>query len=137
MLAVALVAILGSLASSAYGSYRDRVRTKAAVDEIAAISMAIDQYEADRGMFPPDLAAIGRGGLQDPWGRAYVYRDLSIASNRGAARKDHSLVPLNSDYDLFSKGPDGMSASPLTAQSSKDDILRANNGRYIGRGQDY
>jgi len=47
-------------------------------------------------------------------------------------RKDHNLVPVNSDFDLFSKGKDGQSKSPFTAKASRDDIVRANNGRYIG-----
>ncbi len=42
------------------------------------------------------------------------------------------MVPINSDYDLYSKGPDGASQGPLTAKASRDDIIRANNGRFIG-----
>jgi general secretion pathway protein G len=57
---------------------------------------------------------------------------LTTPAAKGQARKDHSLVPLNSDYDLYSTGPDGATASPLTAQASRDDILRANNGRFVG-----
>ena len=99
--------------------------------------MVIDQYYADNNAFPADLAAIGRGGLRDPWGNAYAYLDLSTAKGKGKARKDHSLVPLNSDYDLYSKGPDGKSSSPLTAKASRDDIVRANNGRFIGPASTY
>ena len=50
----------------------------------------------------------------------------------GHRRKDHSLVPVNSDYDLYSMGPDGDSQAPFTAQASRDDIVRASNGGYIG-----
>jgi general secretion pathway protein G len=50
----------------------------------------------------------------------------------GKARKDKFLVPINSDYDLYSDGQDGQSASPLTAKASQDDIVRAANGRYVG-----
>jgi general secretion pathway protein G len=46
-------------------------------------------------------------------------------------------VPLNSDYDLYSSGPDGESRSPLTAAPSRDDIVRANNGGYIGLAGEY
>ena len=52
-------------------------------------------------------------------------------------RKDHNLVPLNTDFDLYSMGPDGESASPLTAKASRDDIIRANNGSYIGTATNY
>jgi general secretion pathway protein G len=34
-------------------------------------------------------------------------------------------------------GPDGDSRRPLTAQKSRDDIIRANDGAFIGIAQDY
>lgn len=55
----------------------------------------------------------------------------------GKKRKDKSLHPLNTDYDLYSMGPDGRSVSPLTAKASRDDIIRANNGGFIGVAEDY
>jgi general secretion pathway protein G len=48
------------------------------------------------------------------------------------ARKDRFLVPINSTYDLYSMGADGKSVLPLTAKHSHDDIIRANDGTYIG-----
>ncbi len=52
-------------------------------------------------------------------------------------RKDRFLVPLNSDFDLYSKGPDRKSVPPLTAEASRDDIIRANDGGYIGLASEY
>jgi general secretion pathway protein G len=52
-------------------------------------------------------------------------------------RKDRSLHPLNTDFDLYSLGADGRSVAPLTAKQSHDDIIRANNGGYYGYGEDY
>lgn len=52
-------------------------------------------------------------------------------------RKDHNLHPINSDYDLYSMGKDGKSVSPLTGGPSRDDIVRANNGRFVGKAADY
>ena len=46
--------------------------------------------------------------------------------------KDRFLVPINSDFDLYSMGKDGKSQMPLTAKDSRDDIIRANDGAYIG-----
>jgi general secretion pathway protein G len=34
-------------------------------------------------------------------------------------------------------GKDGKSQSPLTAKASRDDIIRANNGQYVGLAADY
>ena len=52
-------------------------------------------------------------------------------------RKDRFLVPINSDYDLYSKGADGESVAPLTAAKSQDDIVRANDGEYLGLASRY
>ena len=56
---------------------------------------------------------------------------------RSQLRKDHELVPLNSDFDLYSLGPDGISALALPAAPSQDDVVRAANGAYIGLGANY
>jgi general secretion pathway protein G len=34
-------------------------------------------------------------------------------------------------------GPDGASVGPLTASASRDDIVRANNGRFVGTAASY
>ena len=55
----------------------------------------------------------------------------------GKVRRDHFLVPVNTDFDLYSLGEDGKSQSPFTARDSRDDIVRANNGGYVGLVSDY
>ena len=100
------------------------------------------------------------GNLLDPWGRPYQYLRLANPSDngkgdgkdndkdkgkgkdmdpkeKGKPRKDHFLVPINSDFDLYSLGPDGESRAPLTAKHSRDDIIRANNGGYFGPASEY
>ena len=42
------------------------------------------------------------------------------------------MVPINEFFDLYSMGADGKSVSPLTAQASHDDIIRAYDGQYVG-----
>lgn len=55
----------------------------------------------------------------------------------GQMRRDHFLVPVNTDFDLYSLGKDGRSQSPFTAADSQDDIVRANNGLYVGLVSEY
>ena len=74
--------------------------------------------------------------LLDPWGNSYQYLNLNGAPI-GQVRKDQALVPINSDYDLYSMGPDGSSVAPLTAAMSRDDIVRGNDGSFIGVAEDY
>ncbi len=58
-------------------------------------------------------------------------------SNTGEARKDGNLVPINTNFDLYSMGKDGKSKPPLRAKDSLDDIIYANDGDYIGLASDY
>lgn len=135
--ALGLIAVLTALAVPLYGGWQNRIKVQKAQDDIIAMSMVIDTFLQDNGRLPNDLAEIGRNGITDPWGNGYAYLDLTTTSGKGSARKDHALVPLNTDYDLYSKGPDGATAGPLTAKASRDDILRANNGRFVGPADRY
>jgi general secretion pathway protein G len=36
------------------------------------------------------------------------------------------------NFDLYSMGPDGDSKAAFTARASRDDIVRASNGSFIG-----
>lgn len=53
------------------------------------------------------------------------------------ARKDRFQVPINSDFDLYSMGPDGQSKPPLNTPVSRDDILRANDGAFYGIAEEF
>jgi len=137
VLSIGVIAVLATIALPMYTGWQDRLKVKKAQDDIIAMSVVIDAFLSDNNRLPVNLAEVGRGGISDPWGRAYQYLDLSTPGANGHARKDHSLVPLNTDYDLYSVGKDGASSPPLTAQPSRDDILRANNGRFIGPADRY
>jgi general secretion pathway protein G len=135
--ALSVVAVLAALALPLIDGWRDKIKVKQATDDLMALSLVIDAFHLDSDRFPASLAEIQRAGLKDPWGNAYVYLVLSSPQAIGQARKDHALVPLNTDYDLYSKGADGQSMAPLTAKASRDDILRANNGRFFGLASKY
>lgn len=134
MITVAIAAILASVAIPGYQAVMNKSRTAEARRELMAISMAMERYYTRNGRFPADLTEITN--RPDPWGNAYAYLNMEGASV-GQKRKDKSLHPLNSDYDLYSMGPDGQSATPLTARASRDDVIRANNGSFFGVAEDY
>lgn len=46
-------------------------------------------------------------------------------------------MPINSDFDLYSMGADGKTAAPITSTAGKDDVIRANDGGYIGVAEKY
>ena len=136
LIAVLLIGVLAGIALPSYARYRARVLTSHAVGEIAAMSALSTNSWNDARAFPPSLAAVGLAGKLDPWGHPYVY--YNIAENgRGHARKDHALNPLNSDFDLYSMGPDGKTKPQITQKDSIDDILRASNGTFIGVAADF
>jgi general secretion pathway protein G len=135
LLVLAIVGVLASMAIPAVDAAIDRAKVARAIGDIRAVQTDIAGLDS----LPVSLATISRAGLLDPWGRPYVYLRLAGASRAviGQARKDRFLVPLNSDYDLYSVGRDGNSRPPITASPSRDDVLRANNGGFIGRASRY
>lgn len=137
MIALAIIGVLASIAIPAYEDYVEEARVAQAVTDISAVSILIQAYWEDERAYPDSLADVGEGGKLDPWDNPYQYTNLTQKGSTGKARKDKNLVPLNSDFDLYSMGKDGKSSSPLTAAASKDDILRANDGRFIDLASKY
>ena len=136
-LAIALIVIgaLMAVAIPTYKSYIDGTKIKVAIKDIAQLSMAIERFNTENATYPANLAALGANlPSTDPWGAAYQYLGIAVTPppSNGAIRKDKNLNPLNSDYDLYSKGPDGLTAKQLTASRARDDIVRAGNGGFIG-----
>jgi general secretion pathway protein G len=138
LVGVLILFVLATMATAAYGTYRAHTQESQAANDIVVIQSAVQQYAIDRGTLPATLAELGGGyaAMNDPWGNAYQYLNHATAS-RGQFRKDRNVVPINSDYDLYSMGQDGASAAPLTAATSRDDIVRANDGRFVGRASVY
>lgn len=138
LLAMAVLGILVSIAVPYYGKYVNDSKARKAMQEMRQIEIILQSFRLDVGRYPDSLAEVN-SEMIDPWGNPYQYRAIEGASpqKKGHQRKDHNLVPINSDFDLFSMGEDGKSAPPLTASSSHDDIIRANNGSYYGFAEDY
>jgi general secretion pathway protein G len=137
MLGIAILGVLVGIAYPSYQQYTERVRIAQAIIDIQGISASVEAYSNDNREYPADLNEVGKSGMKDPWGNAYRYTNLGAAKGVGKARKNKNLVPINSDFDLYSMGKDGASVSPLTAKASRDDIVRANNGRFVGLASDY
>lgn len=137
MLVMAMIGVLVALALPKYQSYQERIKQKQAIQDITVLQMLIRDYRLNSGGYPDTLAEVGNAGRLDPWGRAYVYQELASAPGKGKARKDRKLNPLNSDFDLYSLGKDGVSKTQLTNKQSLDDVVRANDGAFIGLAADY
>jgi general secretion pathway protein G len=151
MLVVAIFATLLAISLPQFREAVNRARIAKAIGDIEAIQMELAPFDVDE-ILPPTLAGVGRQGYDDPWGNPYQYLPFDNGGGGGGggkgggkggggapagARKDRFLVPINSTYDLYSMGEDGGSQPPLTAASSKDDIVRANDGGFIGLASQY
>lgn len=137
LIALAIVGVLATVGFSRYMDYRERVRVYAATSDIGAMSTVIQQYIVDSYVPPDSLAQVGLAGLRDPWGYPYQYYNLTSHKGNGKARKDRNLNPLNTDFDLYSVGKDGNTASSLQAKWSRDDVIRARDGRFVGLASDF
>jgi general secretion pathway protein G len=129
------VLLLASFAIPAFSGYLERSRVARAVSDIGNLSLQLHRWQRDAKRLPADLAEAGLGG-DDPWGRPYVYVRAAGASP-AQLRKDEQLDPVNSDFDLYSLGPDGETALALPAAPSRDDVVRADDGAYIGLAVNY
>jgi len=135
-----VIAIVGTLAGIAVPVYKDQIRKARivrAIAEIRVLEKEIALYEIDIKDFPDTLNDIGRGNFQDPWGNLYQYLNFATVKGVGKLRRDRFLVPLNSTYDLYSMGKDGKSRLDLNLPVSFDDIIRANDGAFIGLASEY
>lgn len=133
----AILVVLANIVMVAYSGYSETAKVASAIQQIRVMSLSINDYKDQYQHFPDSLEEVGQQNVMDPWGHPYVYLNIETVHNNGRVRKDHNLVPLNTDYDLYSMGKDGQSVPPLTARSSRDDIVRANNGGFVGKASDY
>lgn len=107
-----------------------------AVTDIRMIEKQIFLFSIDNDGQPPntlnDLTTIGI--INDPWGNPYEYLRIAGGDEKkmGEMRRNMMDVPVNHDFDLYSMGKDGQSESSFKVNVSRDDVVRAYEGRYVG-----
>jgi general secretion pathway protein G len=136
VIAAFIVSTLAGIAYIAHDHYVYKGQISKAIADIRAIETKLFSHYADNGIFPPTLAEVGEGGRKDPWNGLYEYWPIT-GDPQQKVRKDRNLHPLNTDFDLGSRGKDGATNLALTAKASQDDIVRANNGAFVGLGSNY
>jgi len=137
---VAIIAIIMALAIPSYSAYIRKGRIKRAIAEMHMLEIQINSYKTSNDHLPAELIDIGSGGgIPDPWGHPYQYLNIADGGNtvKGKLRRDKAINPLNSDYDLFSMGADGVYKNQLDDKDSLDDIVRARDGAFIGLSEDF
>lgn len=135
---ILIAGLLYGMISPAIVYHLEQAKAELTEDKVQELAKGIDDYYKATGGYPDSLKDVFGMVPLDEWGNPYQYLRISGANpGVGKLRKDKNLVPINSDYDLYSEGPDGKSATPLTAAISHDDIVRANNGGFFGVATDY
>jgi len=136
LIVISILGVVAAITIPIYSQYKVKTKNIIAITDIMNIEVGIRSYFQVNDSYPNSLTDVNINQLIDPWGNPYEYLNLNGAPI-GQMRKDQALVPINSDFDLYSKGPDGASVKVLTAAMSRDDIVRANNGGFIGVASDY
>lgn len=158
LLTIGVVGTLCTVAIVNYSGYVEKARIARCIAELKSMSRVIDSLALkDKGDLPDTLAEADLDHMIDPWGNPYAYLKIAgtlppgqagrdaglpdVAATTGGSgprpRKDQFLVPINSDYDLYSKGPDGQSQASLSPPVSRDDVIRALDGAFVGVAEDF
>ena len=138
---IAIICTLAAIAIPNYLGYKYKARVLVAISDIRMIEREIVNFTTENGGQLPnslsDLTAIG--SINDPWGNPYRYLRIDGAiKNKGKKdeedkrRRNMSDNPVDTDYDLYSMGRDGLSKPQFKFKDSQDDVVRAYNGQYVG-----
>jgi general secretion pathway protein G len=135
LIVLAIIATLAAIAIPSYMSSRNKAKIAVAISEIKLIEKRIIKFWTENDELPNSLSDIGLDQLSDPWDRPYQYLRIAGGTTpglNGIRRRDKNANPVNSDFDLYSLGRDGVTTAQFTGNEAHDDIVRANNGRYYG-----
>jgi general secretion pathway protein G len=132
----AIISILAAISIPEYQHYVNTTKTTRAIGEIRTLNTEINAFYIDNGKYPINWVELRSNVLNDPWQRPYVYYNFaSVPSPAPAAQaplKDILSMSLNTDFDLYSLGPDGKTAEVGGVADTDDDIARFNDGVYVG-----
>ncbi len=139
LIAVTIFAALLAIAVPMYSGFKEQQDIAVAISDLKGIDIYVSSHKVSSGDFPNSLSEVPRADRKDPWGNPYQYlkiqgQELAV---KGLMRRDKSTNPINTDFDLYSKGPDGETSTQLNSSTGQDDIVRANDGGFFGSAAKY
>ena len=142
---VLVVTITSSLAALAIPNVQrlvEQARVTEAMSDIIIFASTARDHKLVNGKLPDSFDRFGFDDPPiDPWGNEYEYLliegQFEIYPPGRKPRQDRFLRPVNRDFDIYSRGPDGETSDNLTDAYSLDDIIRANDGGFVGIAADY
>jgi general secretion pathway protein G len=135
LFATAVLAIGVDAAVAQISTQLEQTRIERAEQEITRIARAIEVYRALHHELPGSLTDLGPGVWLDPWGHSYEYVNFDARGTVG--QRTFDSLPINSEYDLYSRGADGRTDANLRTETARDDIVRARDGTYVGTAADF
>ena len=141
---IVVILVIGVLATMALPAYDD-LTTKASMarakTEVGVVDKAIGAFFIDRNSLPAQLSDVGaEANILDPWDHHYQYYNIATGTgDPGPQYTCYDIVEpnLNTDYDLYSLGKDGVTDHDIVnpgidpPNDSSDDIVRARNGSVV------
>lgn len=136
---VVILMVLAAISFPVYSKVVDGVKVARTKQEIRVLETEIQGYFYENNAYPATLADINRAGLLDPWENNYKYRNIANPDGGALAERRRFADPLNTDFDLYSMGRDGLTEQQVNGGggTGKDDVIRASNGAYNGRGDEF
>lgn len=135
LLATALLAVSVDAGVASISDGVEQNRIEQAKEEIIRIGVEIESYRTRHHELPGSLGDLGAAMPLDPWGRAYEYVNFEAGGTVG--QRTFEGLPINSEYDLYSRGADGRTDANLRNETARDDIVRARDGTYVGPAADF
>ena len=108
----------------------EQQRIDQAIKDIVRIEASVERYRLAHHALPDSLAQLDQATSVDPWGNTYEY--VNFATRGLAGQRRYHNLPVNFDYDLYSRGSDGRTEQMLNAEAARDDIVRARDGEFVG-----
>jgi len=94
-------------------------------------------YDALQTKIGRTIDVVERAAIQESVSTEGNFSVFTGVDTDQTRRRDRYMFPLNTDFDLFSLGPDHATATSLGESSGLDDVIRANNGGFFGVAADY
>jgi prepilin-type N-terminal cleavage/methylation domain-containing protein len=139
LIVMAILSVLATIGYFKYTALIEQTKVTKAIADIKEIARLIDDFQELRGRYPENLEELGRGTFTDPWGNSYQYVNIAEDDKKGAnkqkARRDRNQKPINTYYDLWSNGADGDYQQQVNGAKSRDDIIYAWDGQFVGLGK--
>jgi general secretion pathway protein G len=140
LIALTVLGALLAIALPSFNRYRDQQKVAMAVADLRVLDNRLKSHKLRTETFPAALNELLEPSPSDPWGQSYQYLRIEGEDNKtikNTMRRDKNVNPINSDFDLYSKGADKNSKMQLDNKVSVDDVVRANDGAFYGLAATY